>query len=195
MKSAAVGLIRCHWAKNALNISYHDEEWGVPLHDDVKLFEFVVLEGAQAGLSWDTILQKRLRYREVFDGFDPEKVARYDKKKVRTLLADAGIVRNRLKIDSTISNARAFLKVREEFETFDSYIWRFVDGRPKQNAWKTHKRVPAKTAESDAMSKDLQKRGFRFVGSTICYAFMQATGMVNDHLVSCYRHKDLKRRS
>jgi DNA-3-methyladenine glycosylase I len=189
----AARLIRCHWAKNALNIPYHDEEWGVPLHDDVKLFEFIVLEGAQAGLSWDTILQKRPRYREVFDGFDPEKVARYDKWKVHKLLADAGIVRNRLKIDSAISNARAFLKVQEEFRTFDDYIWRFVGGRPKQNTWKTHKQVPARTAESDAMSKDLKKLGFRFVGATICYAFMQATGMVNDHLMSCYRHKDLKR--
>jgi len=193
MKLPDASVTRCHWAKNALNISYHDEEWGVPLHDDVKLFEFIVLEGAQAGLSWDTILQKRARYREVFDGFDAGKIARYDKKKVRTLLADAGIVRNRLKIDSAISNARAFLKVQEEFETFDSYIWRFVDRQPKQNAWKTHKRVPAKTAESDAMSKDLQKRGFRFVGSTICYAFMQATGMVNDHVLSCFRYQELSK--
>ena len=165
----------------------------MPLHDDVKLFEFIVLEGAQAGLSWDTVLKKRPRYREVFDGFDPEKVARYDKKKVRKLLADPGIIRNRLKIDSTITNARAFLKVQEEFGSFDAYIWRFVNGRPKQNAWKTHKRVPAQTAESDAMSRDLQKRGLRFVGSTICYAFMQATGMVNDHLVSCFRHRELNR--
>jgi len=193
MKASDASVTRCHWANNALNIPYHDQEWGVPLHDDVKLFELIVLEGAQAGLSWDTVLLKRVRYREVFDGFDAEKVARYDKKKVRLLLADAGIIRNRLKIDSTISNARSFLKIQEEFGSFDAYIWRFVDGRPKQNAWKTHKRVPARTAESDALSKDLKNRGFRFVGSTICYAFMQATGMVNDHLVSCYRHKDLRR--
>ena len=153
----------------------------------------MILEGAQAGLSWDTILRKRARYREVFDAFDPEKVARYDKKKVRELLRDAGIIRNRLKIDSTISNARAFLEVQKEFGTFDAYVWRFVGGQPKQNAWKTHKRLPAKTPESDALSKDLQKRGFRFVGSTICYALMQATGMVNDHLVSCFRYRDLSK--
>lgn len=182
---------RCHWATNELNIPYHDEEWGVPLHDDRALFELLILEGAQAGLSWDTVLKKRPRYREVFDGFDVEKVARYDKKKVRELLKDAGIIRNRLKIAATISNARAFLKVREEFGSFDAYIWRFVGGKRKQNAWKTHKRLPAKTAESDAMSKDLQKRGFRFVGSTICYAFMQATGLVNDHLVKCFRYREL----
>jgi DNA-3-methyladenine glycosylase I len=195
MKSAAVGLIRCPWAKNAPSIPYHDEEWGVPLHDDQKLFELLILEGAQAGLSWDTVLQKRARYREVFDGFDAKKIARYDKKKVRQLLADPGIIRNRLKIDSAISNARSFLKIQEEFGTFDAYIWQFVGGQPKQNARKSHKQIPAQTAESDAMSKDLKKRGFRFVGSTICYAFMQATGLVNDHLVSCYRYKDLKRRS
>src|SRR5712692_7851014 len=191
--SQEVARVRCPWATNELNIPYHDEEWGVPVHDEHKWFEFLILEGAQAGLSWDTILKKRARYREVFDGFDPEKVARYDKKKVRELLRDAGIIRNRLKIDATIGNARAFLEVQKEFGTFDAYIWRFVGGRPKQNAWKTHKRVPAKTPESDALSKDLQKRGFRFVGSTICYALMQATGMVNDHLVSCYRHKVLRR--
>jgi DNA-3-methyladenine glycosylase I len=195
MKSPEANVIRCHWASNALNIPYHDQEWGVPLHDDRKLFELLILEGAQAGLSWDTVLQKRARYREVFDHFDADKIARYDKKKVRQLLADAGIIRNRLKIDSTIRNARSFLKIREEFGTFDSYIWRFVGDRPKQNAWKTHKPVPARTAVSDAMSKDLKKRGFRFVGSTICYAFMQATGMVNDHVVNCFRYKDLKRRS
>ncbi len=187
----AESVVRCRWATNELNIAYHDEEWGVPVHDDRALFEFVILEGAQAGLSWDTILKKRARYREVFDGFEAEKIARYDKKKVRELLKDAGIVRNKLKIAATISNAQAFLKVREEFGTFDEYIWRFVGARPKQNAWNTHKRLPAKTAESDAMSKDLQKRGFRFVGSTICYAFMQATGMVNDHLVECFRYAEL----
>jgi DNA-3-methyladenine glycosylase I len=186
-------LVRCHWATSELNIPYHDEEWGVPLHDDRALFELLILEGAQAGLSWDTILKKRTRYREVFDGFDPEKVARFDKRKVRELLKDAGIIRNKLKIAATISDAQAFLKVQEEFGSFDEYIWRFVGGWPKQNAWKTHKRVPAKTAESDAMSKDLQKRGFRFVGSTICYAFMQATGMVNDHLVSCFRYAKVSR--
>jgi DNA-3-methyladenine glycosylase I len=186
-------LQRCTWAKNELNIPYHDQEWGVPVHDDHRLFEFVILEGAQAGLSWDTILKKRARYREVFDGFDPAKVARYDKKKVRELLSDAGIIRNRLKIAATIANARAFLEIQKEFGSFDAYIWQFVGGRPKQNAWKTHHRVPAKTPESDAMSKDLQKRGFRFVGSTICYAFMQATGMVNDHLVSCFRYTKLSR--
>ncbi|HMD07901.1 MAG TPA: DNA-3-methyladenine glycosylase I [Candidatus Acidoferrum sp.] len=183
---------RCHWATSELNIPYHDEEWGVPLHDERGLFELLILEGAQAGLSWDTVLKKRARYREVFDGFEVEKVARYDKKKVRELLKDAGIIRNKLKIAATISNAQAFLKVQEEFGSFDAYIWRFVGGKPKQNAWKTHKRLPAKTAESDAMSKDLQKRGFRFVGSTICYAFMQATGMVNDHLVSCFRYEELE---
>lgn len=184
-------IVRCHWAQNELNIPYHDEEWGVPVHDERKWFEFLILEGAQAGLSWDTILRKRARYREVFDGFDPAKVARYDKTKVRELLQDAGIIRNKLKINAAIENAQAFLKVQEELGSFDGYVWRFVDGRPKQNAWKTHKRVPAKTPQSDALSKDLQKRGFRFVGSTICYALMQATGMVNDHIVSCFRHKEL----
>lgn len=186
-------VIRCPWAKNALNIPYHDEEWGVPLHDDRALFEFLILEGAQAGLSWDTILRKRERYREVLDGFDAERVARYGKSKVQALLKDAGIIRNRMKIAAAIGNARAFLKVQEEFGTFDAYIWRFVGGRPKQNAWKTLQQVPAKTAESDALSKDLKKRGFAFVGSTICYAHMQATGMVNDHLVNCFRYREVSR--
>jgi DNA-3-methyladenine glycosylase I len=186
-------VVRCPWARNELNIPYHDEEWGVPVHNEHTWFEFLILEGAQAGLSWDTILKKRARYREVFDVFDPEKVARYDKKKVRELLADAGIIRNKLKISAALGNARAFLKVQEEFGTFDAYIWRFVGGTPKQNAWKTHKKLPAKTAESDALSKDLKKRGFRFVGSTICYALMQATGMVNDHMVGCFRYRDLTR--
>lgn len=181
--------IRCSWATKKINIPYHDEEWGVPVHDDRKLFEFLILEGAQAGLSWDTILAKRARYREVFAGFDPEKVARFDARRVRVLLADPGIVRNKLKISAAIGNARAFLKIQEEFGSFDAYLWRFVDGRPKQNAWKSHKQVPAKTKESDALSKDLIRRGFRFAGSTICYANMQAVGMVNDHLVSCFRHK------
>src|SRR5467141_4091459 len=182
--SEEMNRVRCAWAHSELNIPYHDED---------KWFEFLILEGAQAGLSWDTILRKRARYRQVFDGFDPEKVARYDKKKVRELLRDAGIIRNRLKIDAAIGNARAFLEVQKEFGTFDAYIWRFVGGQPKHNAWKTHKRLPAKTPESDAVSKDLQKRGFRFVGSNICYALMQATGMVNDHLVSCFRYRDLSK--
>src|SRR5215468_10730100 len=190
-KPRGENLVRCHWAANELNIPYHDEEWGVPVHDEKKWFEFLILEGAQAGLSWDTILRKRARYREVFDGFDPAKVAQYDKKKLRALLQDPGIVRNKLKIAAAIENARAFLKVQEEFGSFNAYVWRFVDGRPRQNAWKTHKRVPAKTPQSDALSKDLQKRGFRFVGSTICYALMQATGMVNDHMVACFRYADL----
>jgi DNA-3-methyladenine glycosylase I len=191
--SHPINKVRCPWAANELNIPYHDEEWGVPVHDERKWFELLILEGAQAGLSWDTILRKRARYREVFDEFDPAKVACYDKKKVRELLSDPGIVRNRLKIGATIGNARAFLEIQKEFGTFDSYVWQFVGGKPKQNAWKTQKRVPAKTSESDALSKDLKKRGFRFVGSTICYALMQATGMVNDHLVSCYRYRDLSK--
>jgi DNA-3-methyladenine glycosylase I len=187
------GIVRCRWASNELNIPYHDEEWGKPVHEDRKLFEFVILEGAQAGLSWDTILRKRERYREVMDEFDAEKIVRYDKKKVKELLGDAGIIRNRLKIDSTIGNARAFLKVREEFGTFDKYIWQFVGGKPRQNRWKANERLPATSPESDLMSKDLKKRGFQFVGSTICYAFMQATGMVNDHSVECFRYKKLFR--
>jgi DNA-3-methyladenine glycosylase I len=184
-------LERCPWASNEVNIRYHDEEWGVPVHDEHTWFEFLILEGAQAGLSWDTILKKRARYREVFDGFDPKKVAAYDKKKVRELLKDPGIIRNKLKIAATIANAQALLRVQKEFGSFDAYVWKFVGGKPKQNAWKTRKGVPAKTAESDALSKDLQKRGFRFVGSTICYALMQGTGMVNDHLVSCFRYEQL----
>lgn len=193
--ATAAGVVRCHWASNEMNTAYHDEEWGVPLHDDRALFELLILEGAQAGLSWDTILKKRTRYREVFDGFDAEKIAQYDKKKIRELLKDAGIVRNKLKIAATIGNAQAFLRVREEFGSFDKYIWQLVGGAPKVNAWKVHKKVPAKTAESDAMSKDLGKRGFRFVGSTICYAFMQAAGMVNDHLVDCFRYAELRKSS
>ncbi len=186
--------VRCHWAQKEINIPYHDEEWGVPVHDDHVLFEFLILEGAQAGLSWDTVLAKRARYREVFDNFDANKIARYNAQKVRALLADPGIIRNKLKIASTISNAQIFLQVQEEFGSFDSYLWRFVGGKPIQNSWKLHKQVPAKTKESDAMSKDLQKRGFRFVGSTICYALMQATGMVNDHLVSCFRYAQLNKK-
>ena len=186
-------ITRCAWATSPANIPYHDEEWGVPVHDDRTWFEFITLEGAQAGLSWDTVLKKRPRYRELFANFDPKKVARFDAKKVKTLLADPGIIRNRLKIAATIDNARAFLQVQKEFGTFDAYIWRFVNGQPKQNAWKTHKKLPASTSESDALSKDLRKRGFRFVGSTICYALMQATGLVNDHAVDCFRHSQLAR--
>jgi DNA-3-methyladenine glycosylase I len=182
---------RCGWARNDLAMRYHDEEWGVPLHDDRALFEFLVLEGAQAGLSWDTILRKRERYREVFDQFDPERVARYDEAKIASLLADPGIIRNRMKINAAIQNARAFLAVRDEFGGFDAYIWRFVDGRPIVNAWRALDEIPARTAESDAMSADLRKRGFAFVGSVICYAHMQATGMVNDHLVDCFRYAEL----
>jgi DNA-3-methyladenine glycosylase I len=184
---------RCAWASNDLSIRYHDAEWGVPVHDDRLLFEFLVLEGAQAGLSWDTILRKRERYREVFDNFDPALVARYGKRKVKALLGDAGIVRNRLKIAAAISNAQAFLAVAEEFGSFDAYIWQFIGGRPRVNAWRTLKDLPARTAESDAMSKDLKRRGFRFVGSTICYAFMQAVGMVNDHAPDCFRYAELAR--
>ncbi len=182
---------RCAWAKNEFSIPYHDQEWGVPVHDDRLLFEFLVLEGAQAGLSWDTILRKRARYREVFDNFDPAIVARYGKRKVNALLGDAGIVRNRLKIAAAIANAQAFLRVVEEFGSFDAYIWQFIGGHPRINACRTLKDLPARTLESDAMSKDLQRRGFRFVGSTICYAFMQAVGMVNDHVVDCFRYADL----
>ena len=184
-------IVRCRWASNQWNIPYHDTEWGVPVHDDRVLFEFLILEGAQAGLSWDTILRKRERYRQVFDNFDAQRIARYDARKVRTLLGDAGIVRNRLKISATIGNAREFIKVQEEFRSFDAYIWQFVGGKPKINKWTSRQKVPAKTPDSDAMSKDLMKRGFRFVGSTICYAFMQATGMVNDHATSCFRYKQV----
>jgi DNA-3-methyladenine glycosylase I len=177
----------CHWAQSGILARYHDEEWGVPVHDDRVLFEFLILEGAQAGLSWETVLRKRDRYREVLDGFDATRIARYDARKVRALLADPGIIRNRLKIASTISNARAFLDVKREFGTFDSYIWQFTGGKTLRLTRRAPKDVPARTAESDAMSKALKKRGFRFVGSTICYAFMQATGMVNDHLRTCFR--------
>jgi len=170
-------------------IAYHDEEWGVPAHDDRHFFEMLTLEGAQAGLNWRTILHKRDGYRRAFDRFDPRKVARYDARKVKSLLADPGIVRNRLKVESTIDNARAFLAVQKEFGSFDAYIWSFVGGKPIVNAWKSLSQLPARTTESDAMSKDLKKRGFRFVGSTICYAFMQATGLVNDHAVDCFRRK------
>ena len=182
---------RCPWANTELYAAYHDEEWGVPLHDDRRLFEFLILEGAQAGLSWITILKKREQYRAAFHNFDPRKVARYDAGDVERLLNDAGIVRNRLKIAATIQNAKAFLAVQKEFGSFDRYIWRFVGGTPIQNRWTSLSELPARTAESDAMSRDLLARGFKFVGSTICYAHMQATGMVNDHLVSCPRHAEL----
>lgn len=183
-----MSVTRCGWAKDDLAIRYHDEEWGVPVHDDRRWFEFLILEGAQAGLSWDTILRKRESYRAAFAGFDPVAVSRFGEADVPRLLADPGIVRNRLKVASAIRNASAFLKVRDEFTSFDAYIWRFVDGRPIRNAWRTLKEVPAKTAVSDAMSQDLKKRTFNFVGSTICYAMMQATGLVDDHLVDCHRH-------
>ena len=179
---------RCSWPSSELDIAYHDKEWGVPVHDDRVLFEFITLEGAQAGLSWSTILNKRENYRRAFAGFDPGKVARFTSVHKKKLMRDEGIVRNRLKIESTVSNAQAFLAVQNEFGTFDRYIWQFVGGRPIQNKRKG-KDSPARSAESDAMSKDLQKRGFRFVGSTICYAFMQATGMVNDHLMTCHRYE------
>jgi len=184
---------RCPWAKNDLAIAYHDTEWGVPLHDDGALFEFLILEGAQAGLSWDTILKKRTAYRDAFDGFDPRKVARYGDKKVAELLGNPGIVRNRLKIASAITNAAAFLKVQKEFGSFDAYLWGFVGGKPIRNARRCVSELPTRTAESDALSKDLTRRGFKFVGTTICYAMMQAVGMVNDHLVDCPRHEAVAR--
>ena len=182
---------RCHWAQSPLMIEYHDAEWGVPLHDDQRLFEFLILEGAQAGLSWETILRKRENYRRAFDGFDAAKIARYDARKVRALMADPGIVRNRLKIAATIANAKLFLEVQKEHGSFDRYIWEFVGGEPRRNSRRHSKRAPARTPESDAMSKVLKKRGFRFVGSTICYAFMQATGMVNDHAIECFRRAEI----
>jgi len=184
-------MTRCDWAKNDLAVQYHDTEWGVPQHDDQKLFEFLLLEGAQAGLSWDTILRKRENYRAAFDDFDAEKIAHYDERKCAELLENEGIIRNRLKIASTVQNARSFLKIKEEFGTFDKYIWRFVSDKPIVNAWENMKQVPAKTEISDALSKDLKKRGFNFVGSTIMYAFMQACGLVNDHLVSCFRYEQV----
>jgi DNA-3-methyladenine glycosylase I len=179
---------RCPWPTSDLYLAYHDHEWGVPQHDDRVLFEFILLEGAQAGLSWSTILNKRENYRRAFDGFNPQKIAGYGARKVAALLADPGIVRNRLKIAAAIGNAKAFLAVQREFGSFDRYLWRFTGGRPVQNAWRATKQVPARTAESDALSHELKERAFKFVGSTICYAFMQATGMVNDHLVTCPRH-------
>jgi DNA-3-methyladenine glycosylase I len=191
-KAALATKKRCSWSgTDPPYVSYHDEEWGVPVHGDRVLFEFLVLEGAQAGLSWSTILRKRDAYRRAFDGFDPREVVRYDKRKVAALLADAGIVRNRAKIESAIKNAGAFLDVQEEFGTFDAYQWRFVDGRPVQNRRRTVREVPSRSSQSDAMSKDLKARGFNFVGSTIIYAHMQATGMVNDHVVDCFRHREV----
>jgi len=184
---------RCAWAgSDPLYVTYHDEEWGVPAHDDRHLFEMLILEGAQAGLSWITILRKREAYRKAFAGFDPAKVAKFDARKIERLMQDEGIVRNRLKIEGAVRNARAFLDVRREFGSFDRYIWQFSGGVPKQNARKSMKDVPPTTPESDAMSKDLKKRGFTFVGSTICYAFMQATGMVNDHTVDCFRYRSVR---
>lgn len=185
--------IRCPWAKGQQYIEYHDQEWGVPVHDDRLLFEFLILEGAQAGLSWETILKKRDNYRVAFDGFDPAVVAKYGQQKRAALLGNPGIVRNRLKVESAIQNAKAFLAVQDEFGTFDQYIWGFVAGVPKQNRWKAMADVPASTPEADAISKDLKQRGFKFVGSTICYAFMQAVGMVNDHLTGCFRYKQVRR--
>ena len=185
---------RCPWGEShPLYVPYHDREWGMPLHEERRFFELLVLEGAQAGLSWLTILKKRDAYRKAFDGFDPRKVARYDAKKVARLLADDGIIRNRLKIAAAIANARAFLAVQREFGSFDAYVWRFVGGKPIQHRRRSVKEVPARSAESDAMSEELRKRGFRFVGSTICYAFMQAAGLVNDHLVTCFRYREVRR--
>ena len=184
---------RCEWAITDLAIAYHDEEWGLPVHDDRKLFEMLILEGAQAGLSWETILKKRDNYRKAFDGFDAKKIARYGKRKVDSLLANPGIVRNKLKVASTIQNAKAFLEVQQEFGDFDSYIWQFVGGATKKNTFKSLGNIPAETPESKEMSKALQKRGFKFVGPTICYAFMQAVGMVNDHVVTCFRYGEVGR--
>ena len=185
---------RCPWAaRDPLLMAYHDQEWGVPVHNDRALFEFLILEGAQAGLSWSTILRKRPAYREAFDGFNPHKIAEYDESKLAALLSNAGIVRNRLKVQAAVTNARAFIAIQKEAGKFDSYIWQFVSGQPVQNSWRNVQEVPARTEQSDQMSKELAKRGFKFVGSTICYAFMQATGMVNDHLIDCFRHLDLKK--
>jgi DNA-3-methyladenine glycosylase I len=186
---------RCEWASSdPLYLKYHDREWGVPVHDDQKLFEFLLLEGAQAGLSWLTILRKRENFRKAFDSFNPKKIAKYDNKKVKELLADVGIIRNKLKIDAAIQNAREFLKVQKEFGTFNAYIWQFVGGKPIQNSWKKLKEIPPNSPESDEMSRDLKRRGFRFVGTTICYAHMQACGMVNDHLESCFRYRQVRSR-
>jgi DNA-3-methyladenine glycosylase I len=189
--SESAPVTRCTWAGDGLMRQYHDAEWGVPVHDDRRLFELLILEGAQAGLSWQTILNKREAYREAFDNFDPAVVAQYDDVKIARLLADPGIVRNRLKVASAIQNARSLLALQGEFGSFDAYIWRFVDGQPRVNQWRALAEIPPRTAESDAMSQELRGRGFSFVGSTICYAFMQAVGMVNDHTVDCFRHAAL----
>ncbi len=187
-------IVRCSWCESeAVYVDYHDREWGQPEHDDQKLFEKLILDGAQAGLSWITILKKRDGYRRAFDGFDPQKVSRYSEKRIEKLMQDPGIVRNRLKIASAVANARAYLKIKDEGRSFDEYLWQFVDGRTRQNAWISLRQIPATTRESDAMSRDLKERGFKFAGSTICYAFMQAVGMVNDHVVSCFRYTQLKR--
>jgi len=188
---AFVEIVRCPWAKNELSIRYHDTEWGVPQHDDRVLFEFLVLEGAQAGLSWDTILRKRENYRAAFDNFDPKAISRYGQRKMESLMRDEGIVRNRLKILSAVKNAKAFLAVQKEFGSFEQYIWQFVGGKPCVNGLRALSQIASRTTESDAMSKELKKRGFTFVGSTICYAFMQAVGMVNDHLVTCFRYRQV----
>jgi len=186
---------RCQWAKSQPNLSYHDHEWGNPVHNDAVLLEFLLLEGAQAGLSWETILKKRENYRKAFDGFDAKKIAKYTQKKTDALLANPGIVRNRLKIHAAVTNAQAYLDIQKEFGSFDGFIWQFVNGKTVQNNWTSLKQIPATTPESDAVSKDLKRRGFKFVGPTICYAFMQAVGMVNDHTVGCFRHKQLKKTS
>ena len=186
-------LVRCSWASNELAVAYHDREWGVPQHDDRVLFEFLVLEGAQAGLSWDTILRKRENYRAAFDGFNPASIARFDERKVRSLMKNQGIIRNRLKIVSVIKNAKVFLEAQKEFGSFDRYVWQFVGGKPLINSRTRKSQLPARTTESDAMSKALKKRGFTFVGSTICYAYMQAVGMVNDHLTTCFRYREITR--
>jgi len=190
MKRDSPNLVRCRWATNQLSIQYHDEEWGVPIHDDRILFEFLILEGAQAGLSWDTILKKRENYRMAFDNFDPERVSGYNARRIQSLLRNPGIIRNRLKIASAVQNAKAFLEIQNEFDSFDRYLWAFVDGKPLINTWKS-KRIPARTPLSDAITKDLRKRGFNFVGSTICYAFMQAVGIVNDHSKECFRRSEI----
>lgn len=180
---------RCAWAKTEPNVSYHDKEWGVPVHDDQLLFEFLILEGAQAGLSWETILKKREAYRKAFDNFDPKRVSRYSPSRVEKLMNNAGIVRNRLKIESAIGNAKALLRLQKEFGSFDAYLWAFVGGKPRVNQWKALGEIPAASPESEALSRDLKRRGFRFVGSTICYAFMQAVGMVNDHTLNCFKRR------
>jgi len=191
MQAKTSTLVRCGWARSELSIEYHDKEWGVPAHDDRTLFEFLVLEGAQAGLSWETILKKRANYRAALDNFNLARIANYDGRRLNSLLQNPGIIRNRLKLASTVQNAKGFLKVQKEFGSFDEYVWQFVGGKPRQNDWRSLKQIPTSTPQSDVMSRDLKKRGFNFVGSTICYAFMQAVGMVNDHLLSCFRRQQI----